>query len=185
LLLGGHLGWGVATGAFPFENNTRIDANTVAGVGGLALGLDAGLRFARHWYVGLAIEHADFGHGDLATSSHISDASSSTTLLGVDFAFIANPDRASFYGEIGAGTRWFSFSETLTPATQRNASFNSAEFMLGAGVWLPVGRFVRLLPEVTLGLGTFDVSPSGTTGAFSEAHVFWMLGVGGFYNLDF
>jgi hypothetical protein len=185
LLLGGHFGWGVATGGFPFDNGTRVDANTVAGTGGLAYGLDAGLRFARHWYASLVIEHADLAHGDLATAARVSDASSSTTLLGVDFAFIGNPDRASFYGEIGVGTRWFTFNETLVPGTQRSASFNAAEFMLGAGIWLPVGRFVRLLPEVTLGLGAFDVAPSGSTAAFSEAHVFWMLGMAGYYNLDF
>jgi hypothetical protein len=187
MLLGGHFGWGIPTGAFPFENSTRIDAGTVAGSGGLAYGLDGGLRFARHWYVGLAFEHADFGHGELATASGVTDASSSTTLLGVALGFIANPDRASFYGHIGAGTRWFNFNETLGgfPPMQRSASFNAAELMLGAGVWLPVGRSVRLLPEATLGWGAFDVGPSGPGTTFSEAHVFWMLGIAGYYNLDF
>jgi len=104
----------------------------------------------------------------------------------VVFGFIANPDRASFYGQLGAGTRWFSFSETTTPSVERNASFNAAELMLGAGVWLPIGRSVRLLPEVTLGWGAFDVAPTGPgTTTTTEAHVFWVLGLAGFYNLDF
>jgi hypothetical protein len=150
LILGGHFGWGVPTGGFPFDNGARVDSSTVAGAGGLAYGLEGGLRFARHWYVGLDFEHADFGHGDLSSVPQVSDASSSTTLVGVAFGFIANPDRASFYGQIGAGTRWFSFNETAA-GRQENASFNAAELMLGAGVWLPVGRSVRLLPELTLG----------------------------------
>jgi hypothetical protein len=183
LLFGGHFGWGVATGAFPFDNGQRIDASTVAGSGGLAWGLDAGFRFARHWYAGLAVEHAELGHGNLSNAPTVSDASSSTTLFGVAFGFIANPDHASFYGQIGAGTRWFSFTETANSA-QRNASFNAAELMLGAGVWLPVGRSVRLLPEATLGWGAFDVAASGG-GTTTQAHVFWLLGMAGYYNLDF
>jgi hypothetical protein len=184
LLLGGHIGWGVPTGGFPFDGGTRVDANTVAGSGGLAWGLEGGLRFARQLYVGLDVEHEDFGHGDLAARALVSDASSSATLVGVAFGFIANPDRTSFYGQIGAGTRWFSFTETSAGA-QHRASFNAAELMLGLGVWLPIGRSVRLLPEATLGWGAFDVSASGPNPTNSEAHVFWMLGVAGYYNLDF
>src|SRR5579864_6418123 len=62
ILAGGHLGWELAGGSFPLAA-ARVDAGTVA-AGGPAYGLEGGLRFAREWYVGLVLEHADLGHGD-------------------------------------------------------------------------------------------------------------------------
>jgi hypothetical protein len=179
LLLGAHLGWGLAGGKFPLIGSTTVDANVV-GAGGAAYGLDAGLRFARQWYVGLDLEHAELAHGDLSAQNGISDASSSTTLLELLLAYIGNPDRVSFYFEIGAGTRWFSLMES-GPSTTVNATYNAGEVALGAGLWLPAGSALRLLPKLTVGIGSFDPpSGSGATG-----HSFAMLGLAGFYNLDF
>jgi hypothetical protein len=45
---------------------------------------------------------------------------------------------------------------------------------------LPVGSALRLLPKLTVGIGSFD-PPSGSG---AEGHSFAMLGLAGFYNLD-
>jgi hypothetical protein len=181
LLVGGHLGWEMAVGAFPLDAATKADANIVA-AGGLAYAVEGGLRFARHWYVGLTFEHAELAHGDL-TATGVTDASSSTTVAEGLVGFIGNPDRVSFYGELGAGIRWFNFTETFG-RSPRSASYNNGELGLGIGMWLPVGHTLRLLPKITLGIGSFDPGGSGARSAASQGHAFWMLGASGFYNLD-
>jgi hypothetical protein len=181
LLFGGHLGWDFGGGKLPLDDSTSVDTATLA-MGGLAYAVEGGLRFARHWYVGLNLEHAEMGHGDLSSlPGDASDASASTTLLGAVIGFIGNPDRPSFYGELGAANRWLSVSET-TSSGVLNWSYSSGELTLGAGVWIPVGSSVRLLPEVTLGLGTFT-PPGGSTDSV-EGHSFVMVGMAGYYNLD-
>ncbi|MDP9000571.1 MAG: hypothetical protein M3O46_10715, partial [Myxococcota bacterium] len=146
--------------------------------------VDAGLRFATHWYVGATLEHAELTHGDLTSDPAITDANASTTALGAVFGFISNPERASFYGEIGAASRWLSFNETLAGVVApRSNSFNSGELMLGAGLWLPIASVLRLLPKLTVGLGSFN--PPGADSAPAVGHAFWMLGLSAYYNLDF
>jgi hypothetical protein len=176
LLFGAHVGWELGGGKLPMGGSTTVDTNLVAS-GGVAYALEGGLRFARQWYLGLNLEHADLGHGDLS-ALHASDANSSTTLLGAVIGYIGNPDRASFYGELGAATRWFSFTETISDL-QTTTNYSSGELTLGAGLWVPAGSAVRLLPKLTVGVGSFDFEGS------SEGHSFVMLGLAGYYNMDF
>ncbi len=181
LLLGGHIGWMAGTGQLPLADGSTIDTDTVAN-GGVGYGLDGGLRFAWHWYVGLDIEHAELAHGDLSSSSappDAIDASGSTTLVSAVLGYIGNPDQVSFYGEVGVGARFFSFTQTTSMGDQITTSFNSADLTLGAGVWVPLGPSFRLLPKLSVSLGSFD------SAAGSETHSFVLLGVAGFYNLDF
>jgi hypothetical protein len=190
LLFGLHLGFEAAGGEVPAPNadgGAPISANNVAG-GGLAFGLDGGLRFARHWYVGLTLDHAAFGPGNPSSNDlpTISKATSNATQLGLVFALIANPDRVSFYGEIGLAQRWFDVRETakpgpMGPTEPLNHLYSGGEFMLGLGVWIPAGRSFRLLPKFTLGIG--NVGSDGS-GAANYADAFAMLGVAGFYNID-
>jgi hypothetical protein len=113
----------------------------------------------------------------------VTGASSNTTQLGVILGLIGNPDRVSFYGEIGLAERWFNVRETTTqslPADHR--IYNGGEFTLGVGVWIPAGRSFRLLPKVTVGLGSIDSGdPNDRYSGFAS---FAMLGLAGFYNLD-
>jgi hypothetical protein len=171
LLLGGHLGFELPGGSLP-TNSGPIDTSSVGG-GGLALALDGGLRFARQWYAGLTIEHAELGG--------VQGSTGNTSLVGVVVGLMVNPDRASLYGEVGLGSRWFSY----TINNQRNPTLNSSEVTLGAGVWIPVGNKLRLLPEATVSLGGFSPKApmTGTTGQ-NQTHDFVMLGVAGYYNVD-
>jgi hypothetical protein len=176
LLFGAHLGLEVAGGTLPPDANSTdggsIDLSSVTG-NGFAFGLDGGFRFGRRWYVGVALEHAAFS----STASDVGQATGDTTLAELVLALIVNPDRVSFYGETGLGSRWFHYSVAGGGAgTLRQAG----EFSLGAGVWIPIGHSIRLLPKATLGLGGFD-SDDGTS---TYPHVFVMLGMAGFYNVD-
>jgi hypothetical protein len=182
LLLGAHLGWDFPSGKIPV-GSSDVEMRQVAS-SGVALGLDGGLRFARQWYVGLAVEHADLGSGSLGTgiSSTVTSASSSTTQLGLVVGLVVNPDRASFYGQLGLASRMYSVSLKGAPTDKSPPTYSSGELSLGAGLWIPAGRSFRVLPLATLGLGTF-ADPGSSSGS-APGHVFVMLGVAGFYNLE-
>jgi hypothetical protein len=180
LLLGAHLGWELTGGKLPLADAQTVDTSVVANQG-FAYALDVSLRFARQVIITVTLEHANLSHGDLSSRGS-TDASGSTTLLGATLGFVTNPDRVSFYGEIGGGSRWLSVSETA--GTTTNTDYNSGELTFGIGLWLPLGRSVRLLPKATLGLGTFS-DPSGAGSGSPQGHTFAMIGLTGFYNLDF
>lgn len=181
LLIGAHLGLEGVVGALPIGSGESLPTSEVAG-SGLAIAFDGAYRFGRHWGVGLTVERAGFGAGTQ------SGASANTTLVEVFAAFIANPDRTSFYGQVGVGSRWLSYSGYTNSTSVTNQApsgdYNSPDFSLGAGLWIPAGRPVRLLPKVTFGIGNFDPPGGGQTGK-TYGHTFFMLGLAGFYNLDF
>ncbi|MGD0674740.1 MAG: tetratricopeptide repeat protein [Polyangiaceae bacterium] len=184
LLIGGHLGAGVIGGTVPLDGQ-GVDASSISNTG-VAYGLDAGFRFARHWVVGGTLEHANFGQGDLSglmqpgTNLPATYARSATTLLDVTLAFIGNPDRVSFYGDVGLGERWYSFS-----ATGLSRDCAGTELSFGGGVWIPTGASVRLLPEITLSVGTFPDTSAADAGGSTYWHSVLMAGLAGVYNLDF
>jgi hypothetical protein len=190
LLFGLHLGFELPTGSIPLP--TSINASDISG-GGLAYAFDGGLRFARQWYVGLTLEHAGLGAGKdpAQIANYGSNISSDTTALGLLLALITNPDKVSFYGAVGLQNRWYNVNYTDTAGQPKSGSYSSGEVLLGVGLWIPGGRSVRILPEATVGLGTFSVpgqpittGSSTTTTQGSPGHAFFMLGVGGYYNID-
>jgi hypothetical protein len=194
LLLGLHLGLEAVGGSVPTPSTpTGVDPSDV-GTGGLAYGLDGGLRFARHWYVGLTFDRASLNHGSTNNlPSSVNTAQSNTTELGLLIALIGNPDRVSFYGELGVAERWFDVRETLNTSTTSQQQFASklysgGEFTLGIGIWIPASRAIRLLPKLTLGLGELSEDTIGNTSGsgakYSVFSTFGMLGLAGFYNVD-
>jgi len=190
LLLGLHLGVELPTGQIPVGSALpAIDMTTVSGTG-FAYALEGGVRFARQWYIGLTVEHANLGGGrDVGVFQlGAQQVSSNTTTAGLVLGLIVNPDRASFFGELGAQGRWYGINWTDPAGRQQSSSYNGAELLLGAGVWIPVGRSFRIVPEATASIGTFtppDVSSSGSSNNSSGVgHAFFMLGVAGLFNLD-
>jgi hypothetical protein len=184
LLIGGHVGWGLITGSLPTgAGQASVDASSMSS-GGVAYAIDGGLRFARQWYLGVSVEHASFGKG--SGNAAVSESSASTTLAALVLGIVTNPDRAAFYGEIGLGYRWYNLTAT-TAGVQAKTDFQSGELALGAGLWLPAGQFLRLVPKATLGLGTFD-APGGSgpaaASSSSAGHTFVMLGMTAFYNAN-
>jgi hypothetical protein len=191
-LFGGHLGWEAPAGSLPLANDTNVDASSIS-AGGFAYAFDGGFRFGRRWYIGLTLEHASFGQGkDVSLlGPAVGTVTSDSTLLGVILAVMVNPDRASAYFEIGAANRWYGFTATTTDGSPPLSNgYSSGEFEIGLGVWIPAGSYIRLLPKVSLGLGSFSTptsgapAPPGTTTSGSAGHAFVMLGLGGFYNID-
>jgi len=197
LLFGGHLGLEVPSGNVPMPTSsagaTSVGFGDVSG-NGFAYGLDGGVRFARQWYIGLTLEHASLDPGKsvgTATAPGITSDSSDTTQLGLELGLIVNPDKTSFLAEVGVAERWYSFSwRDQTNAKQTN-SYSSGELSLGAGLWIPLGHALRLVPEATVGLGSFNPPGANNTSSStsgnstgSQGHAFFMLGIGGFYNVD-
>jgi hypothetical protein len=190
VLIGAHLGVTFPTGTVPTDrsNGTSTDIGN-ASLGGLAVGLDVGVRVARRWYVGGTLEHAELGqaHGAAAVLPTYGSESSNTSLLELVAGFIANPDKPSFFGEVGVGVRWYTLvvspgAQSAAGARDRHQGDLGPEFTLGGGIWIPAGRNLRLLPELTAGFGTFQTF-GGSEG--QAGHVFISIGLAGFFNADF
>ena len=190
ILVGAHFGWEVPAGSVPLpasSNQSSTDIQNVSG-SGLAVAFDGGFRFARHWYVGMTLEHASLGQGkDISQlgTGNASSVSSDTTLLGLVVAVIVNPDRASAYFEVGLASRWYNFTQYNSDGSTVDNHYPAPEGLFGIGLWIPAGNYLRLLPKATVGAGTFTAPglDASTPGA-SEAHAFVMLGLEGLFNLD-
>jgi hypothetical protein len=184
VLLGAHLGWELPSGKIPLDAFTSADPHELGG-SGAAIGLDGMVRFARQWILGVVLEHAGLGSGTIGSDvpTGVTATNSSTTLLGVVAGFVANPDRTSFYGELGVGARWYNVDYKGGPTSP--PTYTAGELTLGAGVWIPAGKLLRLLPEATFGIGTFSPpSDTGSSTGSPPGHVFIMLGLAGFINID-
>jgi hypothetical protein len=94
-----------------------------------------------------------------------------------------NPDRASLFLDAGLQARWYSLGWVDTNGNKQSQSYTTAELQLGIGLWLPAGRSLVFLPELTAGLGTFS-TPNGTSGQGDPGHAFIMIGLAGFFNKD-
>jgi len=188
LLMGAHLGYQGVSGRVPTPGSGFVSPGEVGG-GGVAFGLDGGLRFGRQWYIGLTLNRANFSNSN-ALNGAVADATSNTTLLALVGAFVANPDKVSFYGELGLGERWFDVRETGTSGGVVDSKlFNAGEFALGLGIWIPAGRSFRFLPKISFGFDSFSTSDAtgSSSGSSSSSTIatFTMLGLVGLYNLDF
>jgi hypothetical protein len=192
LLLGAHLGFEGVSGSVPTPDEGFASPSSV-GAGGLAFGLDAGFRFARQFSVGLTLDRANFTNSK--PSQLINDAtasSSNTTLLSLVGAFIANPDKVSFYADLSLGNRWYDVRETFANGPGPHQQYNAGEIALGLGIWIPAGRSFRFLPKITFGFDSFSdgSSPANTTSTTTDSSqnkiaTFTTLSLVGLYNLDF
>jgi hypothetical protein len=171
---------------------------------GAAIGVEGGIRFARHLFAGLGFEHGAYGKGDKANEHLIGDITTtvSSNLLDARFAYISNADGVGLYAEVGIGYRWLLVSnEVAGPVLNRNSTsstFRGGELELGAGAYIKAGNYVRFIPKVSFGIGTFgkqDYSCSGTgtqcgtlgdttNDVTTATHTFIFLGLGGYYNYE-
>jgi hypothetical protein len=181
VLLGGHLGGEWINGTLPLSNGGSIDATQLVS-GGVAYGLDVGLRFARRWYVGLSLDHANYTTRSVGV---FTTTTANSTLVGAVIGAMVNPDRPSFYGEAGIAARWF------TVRGSDDGTFSGPEFELGLGLWLPVARAMRLLPKATLTLGDLSGNPPppsmpghGEGSKSPTGQAIFSLVLTGFYNID-
>jgi hypothetical protein len=190
LIMGGTLGVAAFDGAVPNYNGS-FPAKDVAG-GGIAWGGKFGFRFARKAIVGLAVEHDNYQQGDLnalrqdvPAYSGVSSATSYSTLVELTIGFVSNPDRVSFYGELGLAERWFTYRVyDVNGQFLDGNTVQGTEFCIAGGVWIPIGRFFRLLPKLGFGIGGFGAS-MGSPDLNPYFHAGVMFGVDGLFNVNF
>jgi hypothetical protein len=106
---------------------------------------------------------------------NLSSPTLATTNFGAVVGVITNPDRFGALFQIGAGYR------TLTSANGVY-SLNAGEFLIGTGLWIPAGRFFRIVPRVDATIGSFtDNNNTGNGGGYAMLS----FDVGGYFNFDF
>jgi hypothetical protein len=178
-------------------NQAMSDYVTTGG----AFAVEGGIRFAKHWFGGLGFEHGVYGKGDKAALGFSGDVTTtlSSNLVEARFAYISNPDGLGFYGEIGIGYRWLidtNENGLISARRTDTETLRGGELELGAGAFIRAGNYLRFIPKVSFGIGTFskgDISCTGTCGASptdatidinTATHTFIFLGLGGYYNYD-
>jgi hypothetical protein len=194
VLAGLRFGYNIPGGEF--QQGTQSDALAKGGVG---LGLEVGLRFSRNWIIMGILERAFLGKGTdphfaVPNSTAIDSSSQGSSLAGAVFGYVSNPDKTSFYGELGVGYRWFNVDHKRVLLVDSSETYGGPEFLLGVGIWLKAGRWVRIVPKASLGLGSFtshSVECNATAATCpvsgdlkSATHTFGFLGITGYYNYD-
>lgn len=157
--------FGAKGGAFVPAGNlsANVPVSNVATAGG-GFGLDFYFRLAKMMLIG-----GSFDYGALGTPSTIQNATgnfqtSASTLHGAFvIGILPSPDKTSFIGDLGIGSRGLSYKRTQTGSTVTNQnvdlSTSGFAFNLGLGVSIPAGP-IRIVPKADMNVGSFS---SGTT----------------------
>jgi hypothetical protein len=185
LLLGGHLGYAVPGGNLPVTASQTTDFGSAA-TPGVAFAFDGGVRFGRQFYLGVTAERVNLGGAKSAGDFQVgaSSMTSNATAAGVVLGVIVNPEKMSFFGELGLQGRWFNLSFTDRNNINQSANYSGAEVLIGAGLWLPTGSPFRLLPLLTGGFGPFSAPNTDASQSNSQYHTFVMVGIAGFLNVN-
>jgi hypothetical protein len=143
---------------------------------GVSVGAELGFRFQRHLFLAVIADHAFLSAvpGDTIPSP---SASASGNSVDAVFGVITNPGRVSGRFELGGGYRVV-VTETWTASAFASA-YTGAECLLGAGLELPIGPFVRVVPGFNLAVGSM------TGDQRSSLYTIGTLGLSGDFNLDF
>jgi len=179
--------FGLRGGALvPSGNDVRSAIST-----GGSIGAELDVRFARRYFAGVILDHgflgtsSSFGSGASGPSgaSGTGDASGpsptfSTTNVDAVFGFVTSPDHLAFLIETGLGYR-------VLGASSGPTALDSGEFLLGAGMWIPAGSRLRIVPRVDMTVGSFSGTDWNGTTSVAYGYAMFMLGVGGYYNVDF
>jgi hypothetical protein len=175
-----------------------MNASSMA-AGGAGLALNGGFRFARVLYFGLTYQHGFLGAGSTLTGfPQGGSADAESNYLGANFSYISNPSGVGFYGELGAGIRWLNLSVKDASGGNNSQALQGGEFLVGAGVHIKLGDWVRLIPLASISAGPF--ATSSCTGNFklatpdecngdnsiqgSAMHFFFFLGVNAFVDFS-
>lgn len=190
----------------------NVDSDTkfkdYAGLGG-GVGLDAMLRVAKQFLVGLTIEGEVLkGSNKFVVNNTSADATSKalSEYIGLDAGFVLDPNGISPLGWLHGGYRFFQRDVTLAGQTKSfSDNVNGAlEIGLDAGVQIPAGP-IRIVPVINFSLGetgSRSIDTSGVSGAAQTASTatsapglndasngsfFFMIGagVGVYFSADF
>jgi hypothetical protein len=165
-ILGGRGGINILGGSLDGPNSIKTNAGV-----GASIGIEGGLRFARHWYLGATFEYAGYSGGNLdAGRFSAGDAvsqSANSEYFGLAFGFMSHPTGvAGFYGEVGAGYRLFNYSATDTDGDVADSfNFGGVEGQIGAGMTIRAGKSLLFIPKIDVNLGSFSVLSSSCAAA--------------------
>jgi hypothetical protein len=164
-LLGARLGAEFPLGDLDGTGNDHV--GDIAGTG-VGLGADLGIRLKK-FYLGITYEfstYTDGGLGGNLASKATSDTSITTSTrahyIGADFAFITNPQGIGAWLEVGAGYRIFSPTQRLssisdaTQFVELDETYTGFDGRLGAGLYLALGPWLRLVPKATFAAGSYS-----------------------------
>ena len=147
--------------------------------GAYSVGGEVNVRFMDALFVGVFVDHA-FGNASV-NGGEGAPPSASAAMTNVDAIFGVMLGDGPVRGliQLGGGYRWATVSEISRPESF-SFPYEAGEGLLGAGLWIPVGPYVRLIPRVdlTVGLMTGD---QGRTDTYTLASA----GLAGDFNLDF
>lgn len=180
----------VPSGTLAKNANTGQDLNMdkFASAGG-GFGIDAYLRLARLLLLGGTFEYASLSAPseiDGVPANVTAKATNSTTYFGAALGVVPNIDRVSFIGDVGVGRR--QISQTLEANNQSvDQSLSGLEFAIGAGVMIPAGQYLRIVPKAALNLGSFTngcVNSTCSDVQKTAGHTFFFVGVALYFNGD-
>jgi hypothetical protein len=164
-LLGGRVGAAVPTG-------TLATGGVSTGFGG---DLEGYFRFAHKWLVGL------YGGHDFYT---LSSGTAGSSDIGASIGLSTNPEGVGFMIDLTLGYRSYSGP---TGVIVNAGAGNSTEFTsgtagsveggIGLGVWIAIGKHVRLVPRVDVFAGSFNKDGLGSYANF-------FAGISLYYNND-
>jgi hypothetical protein len=147
--------------------------------GAYSVGGEVNLRFADTLFVGVFVDHA-FGNASV-NGGEGPPPSASAAMTNVDAIFGVIVGHGPVRGllQLGGGYRWAAISETDGPESL-SFPYQAGEGLLGAGLWIQVGPYVRLIPRIDLTVGAMT-DDQGRTDRYTLASA----GLAGDFNLDF
>lgn len=138
--------------------SATVPISNIATAGG-GFGLDFYFRLAKMMLIG-----GSFDYGALGTPSTIQGATgnfqtSASTLHGAFvIGILPAPDKTSFIGDLGIGSRGLKYTRTqVGTGTSQNVDLSASGFAfnLGLGVSIPAGP-VRIVPKADMNVGSFS-----------------------------
>lgn len=193
LLLGARVGGSIPGGSV--DASYKMEDFATAGGG---FGIDGYFRLVKMLLLGFTFEYGALGSpatipgivGSVKTTA-------SSTYFGAAIGIIPNVEKVSFIGDVGLGRRQGTLTIEGNSGSKAEVSASGLEFAIGAGVSIPAGKLIRLVPRANVTVGNFSevcgpVSGTSNTQRCNElnssdkaTHTFIFVGLGLYFNVPF
>jgi hypothetical protein len=144
---------------------------------GASLDLEGYFRFGHKWFLGLYGGHDFFrGPGNGATSW--------SNDFGTSIGFTTNPEGVGFMLDLKLGYRWYGVQGSAALDMGMgvpDGTYTSVEGGIGMGIWIALGKSLRIVPLADVMVGSLSVPEAGESA--SSFGVFF-VGVAGYFNVD-
>lgn len=194
LLLGVRAGGSIPGGSV--TSSRKMEDFATAGGG---FGIDGYFRLVKMLLLGFTFEYGALGSPSQlpgVASGTSFKTTASTTYFGAAIGIVPNVEKVSFIGDVGLGRRQATL-EIEAGSSKAEASANGLEFAIGAGVSIPAGKLIRLVPRANVTVGNFSevCQPAGTNfniqscsdlnSSDKATHTFIFVGLGLYFNVPF